>query len=539
MKPLVPLLALAACVVGAEPVPFTRIRDADQEPGQWLTYSRTYSGTRYSPLKQIHSGNVAQLRPAWIYQLRNAGVFEATPIVVDGVMYIVEPPSNVTALDVGTGRRLWSWTARLPRDVKAIGFPKTNRGVAVLDDKVFVATLDAHLVALDARTGVKRWDVTVADNTLGCAMTLAPLAIDGRIIVGISGAEAGVRGFVDAYAADTGKRLWRFWTVPAPGERGSETWQGKAWETGGGSTWVTGAYDPELKLVYWGVGNPAPDWNGDVRPGDNLYTCALVALEAETGRLRWHFQFTPHDVHDWDSNQVPMLVDAEFAGRPRKLVVTPNRNAFYYVLDRATGEFLAGRAFAKQTWAKGLDAQGRPIVLPNTEPTEKGTLVWPSLQGAVNWYSPSYSPNTGLVYAAVREMGSYYFKTDAEYVPGTAFMGGGEQALRGDQASGAVRALDLLTGEVKWEFPLHTPPWAGVMATAGGLVFGGCDEGNFFALDHRTGKPLWEFQTGGPIHANPVSFLIEGKQHVAIASHNALFVFGLLGAARLESTTQE
>ncbi|MDO8539967.1 MAG: PQQ-dependent dehydrogenase, methanol/ethanol family [Opitutaceae bacterium] len=528
MKWSIVLLLPGAIAVAAE-VPFERIRDAANDPGSWLTYSGTYSGQRYSPLAQINAANVSGLRPVWMYQLQKAGVFESSPIVADGVMYIVEPPTTVTALDLRSGRRLWSWTAKLPKDVKAIGFPQTNRGVAILDDKVFVATLDAHLVALDAKTGVKRWDVTVADNTTGHAMTLAPLAIDGRIIVGISGAEAGVRGFVDAYAADTGKQLWRFWTVPGPGEPGSETWQGESWVTGGGSTWLTGSYDPELKLLYWGIGNPAPDWNGDLRQGDNLYTCSLVALDPETGKRRWHFQFTPHDTHDWDANQIPILVDAAISGRMRKLVVSPNRNAFYYVLDRVTGEFLAGKAFAKQTWAKGLDVQGRPMVLPDTEPSEKGTLVWPSLQGAVNWYSPSYSPLTGWVYAAVREMGAYYYKTDADYVPGTPFLGGGEQALKGDQAWGAVRALEATTGEIKWEFPLHSPPWAGTMTTAGGLVFGGCNEGNFFALNQRSGKLLWEFQTGGPIRANPISFLIDGRQCVAIAGTHALFVFGLEG----------
>ena len=538
--PLLLAIALNA-TLGAADVPFSRIRDAAKEPGSWLTYSGTYTGQRYSGLKELNPSNVGGLRPVWIYQLQRAGVFECTPIVADEVMYVVEPPSTVTALDLRTGRRLWSWSPNLAQDQKTIGYPRTNRGVAILGDKVFVATIDAHLVALDAKTGVKRWDVVVADYAIGHGMTLAPLAIDGKIIVGISGAETGIRGFIDAYAADTGARLWRFWTVPGDGEPGRETWQAASWKTGGGSTWLTGAYDPELNLIYWGIGNPAPDWNGDERQGDNLYTCSLVALEPETGRLRWHFQFTPHDTHDWDANQIPVLVDAEVRGRMRKLVVSPNRNAFYYVLDRATGEFLAGKAFAKQTWAKGLDEKGRPIVLPGTEPTEAGVLVWPSLQGAVNWYSPSYSPLSGHVYVAVREMGAIYYKAEAEHTPGAPFYGGGEQALKGDQGFGAVRALDLTTGDLKWEFPLHSPPWCGTMATAGGLVFGGSNEGNFFALDQRNGRLLWEFQTGGPIRSNPISILIGGKQCVAIASHNALFVFGLeaIGRREADATTQD
>ncbi|MBM3839242.1 MAG: PQQ-dependent dehydrogenase, methanol/ethanol family [Verrucomicrobia bacterium] len=508
-------------------VPYTRILNAEREPASWLTYSGSYRSHRFSTLDQINAANVASLKPVWVYQLKRPGVFESSPIVADGVMYLVEPPSTVTALDVHSGRRLWTWTPSMPKDVKALGFPATNRGVAILDEMIFVGTLDAHLVALDAKTGVVRWDVKVAENKTGHSITCAPLALDGKIIIGISGGEAGIRGFLDAYEPSTGKRLWRFWTVPAKGEPGNETWGRNSWKTGGGATWVPGSYDPKLNLLYWGIGNPAPDWNGDVRPGDNLYTCALVALDASTGKLKWYFQFTPHDTHDWDANQIPVLVDAEMGGRTRQLVATANRNAFYYLLDRETGEFLLGVPFAKQTWAQGLDARGRPIVLPNTEPTERGTLVWPSLQGAANWYSPSYSPMSGLFYVAAREMGSYYFKSEVEYKPGAYFMGGGEQELGGDKASGAVRALDLMTGKRVWEFPLHSPPWAGLLATAGGVVFGGSNEGNFFALDARTGKPLWQFQTGGSVHANPNTFLVDGKQRVAIAAGNALFVFGL------------
>ena len=415
----------------------------------------------------------------------------------------------------------------MPRGVLHIGFPPVNRGVAVLDETVYVGTLDAHLVALDAKSGAVRWDVVVADNKTGHAITVAPLALEGRIIIGISGGEAGIRGFVDAYDSRTGRRLWRFWTVPGPGEPGNETWGGSSWKTGGAPTWVTGSFDPELNLLYWGTGNPAPDWNGDTRPGDNLYSCSVVALDASSGKMKWHFQFTPHDLHDWDACQTPILLDANFKGTPRKLIVTANRNAFYYVLDRATGEFLLGTAYSKQTWASGLDGEGRPILLPGKEPSVEGTLVYPSLQGATNWFSPSYSPRTKLVYVAIRQMGSYYFKGEVEYVPGKPFLGGGEQALGGDQSSGVIRALDVTTGERRWEFQLHSPPWAGVLSTAGGLVFGGSNEGNFFALDDRTGKALWQFQTGGAIRANPISFSVDDRQLVAIAAGNAMIVFGL------------
>ena len=342
----------------------------------------------------------------------------------------------------------------------------------------------------------------------------------------MSGGEAGIRGFLDSYYAKTGERRWRFETIPGPGEPGYDTWSGDSWKTGGGPTWLSGAYDPELDLLYWGVGNPATDWNGDVRPGDNLYTCSLVALEAKTGRLRWHFQFTPHDTHDWDANQIPVLLDAELEGKPRKLVLLANRNAFYYVLDRTTGEFLRGVPHAKQTWAQGLDAKGRPMVIPG-EPSEKGTLTWPSLQGATNWFSPAYSPKTRLFYVSVREMSSIYYKGEAKYVPGAYFMGGGEAMRPGEEAYGAVRGLDALTGERRWEFRLLSPPWSGLLATGGGLVFGGSTEGNVYALDAATGHPLWSFQTGGGIGSNPMSFLLDGHQHVAMAAGNSLFVFAL------------
>ncbi len=442
-------------------------------------------------------------------------------------MYITEPPNVVTALDARTGRPLWTWQHPLPRDLKTIGFGRVNRGLAILGDTLFVGTLDAHLIALDAHSGAVRWDSTVADSRSGHSITAAPLAIDGKVITGIAGGEAGIRGFLDAYDARTGQRLWRTWTIPAPGEPGFKTWRGDAWITGGGPTWVTGSFDPETNTIYWGTGNPGPDWNGDPRPGDNLYTCSLLALDAATGAIKWHFQFTPHDVHDWDSTEIPMLIDAPWQGRDRKLVAMANRNGFFYVLDRLTGAFLHGTPYAKQTWAKGLDDAGRPVLLPATEPTSAGTLVFPSLQGATNWFSPSFDPLSQTVFVAVREVGSYYYKTDADYRPGTMFTGGGERMLAGDQARGLVRALDLFTGKTKWEFVLKSPPWAGLLSTAGGLVFGGSEEGNFFALASATGAPVWQFQTGGSIEANPIAFSLDGKQYIAVAAGHGIFVFGL------------
>jgi alcohol dehydrogenase (cytochrome c) len=520
------LIALSTATAFAQ-VPYQRIAGAESAPSDWLTYSGNYQAHRFSPLSQITRQNVAQLKPFWIYQVRRTGIVETSPIVADGVMYITEPPSTVTALDVRTGRPLWTWTPAIPTDVIIIGSPPVNRGVAVLDDMVFVGTVHGHLVALDAKSGAVRWDVAVDDNKRGYYMTAAPLALDGRIVIGVSGAEAGIRGFLDAYDPKTGRRVWRTFTVPAPGEPGADTWGGESWKTGGGSAWLTGSYDPALNLVYWGTGNPGPDWNGDARPGDNLYTCSLIALNAADGRIKWHFQFTPHDTHDWDSNEIPVLFDAVVNGRARKLVAMANRNAFYYVLDRETGEFLAGTPYAKQTWADGLDAKGRPRVRPGLDPSVEGTLVFPNIQGASNWPSPSYSPQTKLFYQAAREMGTHYFKGEAKYKPGEAFVAGGGRAINGDDAWGAVRALEATTGKLKWEFKLLTPPMNGLLSTAGGLVFGGTEEGNFFALDADTGKPLWDVQLGAAVKANPMGFAVDGKQYVAIAAGYSLFVFGL------------
>jgi alcohol dehydrogenase (cytochrome c) len=509
-------------------VPYERIVKAESEPNNWLTYGGTYKSQRYTPLDQINKQNVAQIKPFWVYQIRQAGIIEASPIVVDGVMYITEPPSTVTALDVRTGRPLWSWSPTIPDDVIVIGSPPVNRGVAVLDNMVYAGSIAGHLTALDAKSGAVRWDVVVDDNKLGYYLTLAPLAIDGKIIVGVSGAEAGIRGFVDAYDAKTGKRVWRRHTIPAPGEPGSETWGGMdSWKTGGGSTWLTGSYDPLLKTLYWVTGNPGPDWNGDNRPGDNLYTCSLLALNPDDGSIKWHFQFTPHDTHDWDAVQSVVLFDSQVNGRPRKLVAQANRNGFYYVLDRTNGEFISGASFVKQTWADGLDAKGRPKVKPGLEPSEQGVTVFPSISGASNWYSPSYSPKTNLFYQVAREWSTIFYKGEAVYKPGFGFTAGGGRTQNGDDAWAAVRAFEATTGKLKWEFKLLSPGFSSLLSTAGGLVFGGTDEGNFFALDADTGKPLWDTQLGANIRGIPVSFAIDGKQYIAIGAGFAMFVYGL------------
>jgi alcohol dehydrogenase (cytochrome c) len=517
---------LMACFPVCAQTPFERIRNAEREPGNWLTYSGNYAAQRHSPLDQIHAGNVAKLKPVWVYQATAVAPVETTPLVVDGVMYITEPPSNVTALDTRTGRPLWKYQRVAPKDVR-VCCGQVNRGVALLDEQVFVGTVDAHLIALDAKTGVVHWDVAVADYKGGYAITVAPLAVKDKVIVGIAGGEYGVRGFLDAYDAKTGKQAWRFWTIPGPGSPGHDTWAGESWKTGSGTTWVTGSYDPDLNLLYWGTGNPGPDWNADSRTGDNLYSDCLLALDPDTGKLKWHFQFTPHDTHDWDSTEIPVLARATIGGRERKVVLFANRNAFYYVLDRATGEFLHGNAYARQSWAKGLDDQGRPVLVPNMDPVEQGIKVYPGAAGTNNWYSPSYSPKTDLFYVAVREVGSLYYKGEAEYKAGANFNGGGEREIPGEKGYGVIRAMMPGSGEIKWEYKIFSAPWAGVLSTAGGLVFAGTNEGDFLALDAATGKSLWRFQTGGSVQANPMSYLSDGKQHVAIAAGNAIFAFAV------------
>ena len=381
----------------AQNVPYERILNSANEPGSWLTYSGSYDSQQYSPLKQINRKNISQLKIAWIYQpSKPVANLEASPIVVDGVMYITEPPSTVTALDVRTGLRLWSWSPALPEHVVSIGLYATSRGVAILNDTVFIGTADSHLVALDAKNGAVRWNVHVADNAMGYAMTGPPLALKDKVIIGSAGSEAAVRGFLDAYDAKTGKRLWRFWTTPRPGEPGAETWGPGAYESAGATTWNNGSYDPDLNLIYWGTGNPAPDFNDDERPGDNLYTCSVVALDADTGKLKWYFQFSPHENHDWDSDEPPVLFNATIDGQPRKLLGFANRNGFYYVLDRTNGKFITGQPFVKETWAKGLDAKGRPIPAPNQEPTlGAGTLVYPSITGGVDWTIAIVLPDDG------------------------------------------------------------------------------------------------------------------------------------------------
>jgi alcohol dehydrogenase (cytochrome c) len=519
------IIALSAGAQRPFDVPYERLRDADHEPGNWLTYSRTYGGQRFSPLDQINVSNAGRLRVAWVHQVAESDTVETSPVVVDGVMYITEPPNKVKALDARTGRTYWTYRKEIPKDLR-LCCGRVNRGVAVLGDMVYYASIDAYLIGLDARTGRLRWQTQLADYKLGHSSTGAPLAVKDKIITGIAGGEFGIRGFLDAYDAKTGKRLWRHYTIPAKGEPGVETWAGDSWKTGAAPTWVTGAYDPDTNTVYWGTGNPGPDWNGDVRQGDNLYSDCLLALDADTGQKKWHFQYTPHDEHDWDSTQTPTLVDGQFRGQPAKMVVLANRNGFYYVLDRITGKFLAGQPYVKQTWASGLDEAGRPMRLPDTAPSVGGTLVWPSLGGGSNWYSSTFSPKTNLYYVNVKEMGAYFHKGDAVYKPGALFNGGGQRENPDEQAHGAVRALEVSSGKLRWEYRLHRPSHSGLMSTAGDLVFGSNGTA-FFALHAQTGGLLWRFESGGGIIANPISYLADQRQYVAVAAGHAIFVFAV------------
>jgi len=528
--------AVGALVLGsrwesaAQNVPYERILNSASHPGDWLTYGGNYAAQRFSELKQINKTNVNQLKLRWVYQLRRSGIAESSPIVADGIMYVTEPPTTVTALDVRTGRPVWRWTADLPKDLLTIGLFPTNRGVAILGDTVYVATIDAYLVALDAKTGTMKWRSQIGDNKQAVAITQAPMAINGKIIVGMGGGEAGLRGYIDAYDAKDGKRLWRLYTIPTTGEPGVESWEGDSYKYGGATTWNTGAYDPQLNLLYWGTGNPAPDWNGDARKGDNLYSCSLLAIDADTGKMKWYFQFSPHETHDWDAAEPPILFDATINGKSRKIVAQANRNGFYYVLDRATGEFLAGKPYIKETWAKGLDATGRPIELPDIDPTSKGNLIYPSITGGVNWTSSSYSPLTGLFYVDAREQGAYYYKghpTINPHDPNDVGGGGGQKLVNGDAAYTAVRALEAATGDRKWEFRMVGDSWTGTLATAGGLVFCADSQGNFFALDAETGKPLWNIQLGNAVRANPITYAVDGKQYVVGEAGNAVSVFSL------------
>tara|TARA_B100000953_G_scaffold288119_1_gene270941 strand:- start:1370 stop:2995 length:1626 start_codon:yes stop_codon:yes gene_type:complete len=509
------------------PVTSERLLKASEEPENWLMYSGQYNSQRYSRLTAIDKSNVNQLEVKWVKQLETLADVETTPLVVDGVMYLTQSPSNVFALDASTGSQFWTYEHTLPEKL-SLCCGRQNRGVAILGETLFLGTLDAKLIALDAKTGAIQWETQSADAATGYSKTAAPLVIGDKVISGIAGGEYGIRGFLDAYDAKTGELAWRFYTIPGEGEPYNDTWEDDSWKTGGAPTWITGAYDPDLNLVYWGTGNPGPDWNGEAREGDNLYSDSVVALDADTGELKWHFQFTPHDVHDWDATQIPILIDIEFDGRPRKLMLFPNRNGFFYVLDRVTGEFLRGTAFAKQTWAERIDENGRPIRIPGMLPNEEGVLVYPSVNGAANWWSNTYSPRTELLYVVTYDGADTFFIGEDEYVPGEMFVGGApERFVPLETYASMIRALEPRTGETRWEFPLQPKTQSGLLSTASDLVFGGSVDGYFYALDAVNGTELWRINVGGNVKAAPISYMVGTVQYVTIAAGNSILTFGL------------
>jgi len=500
-----------------------RLLDSAKEPQNWLMYSGDYAGHRFSSLDQISTTNAATLVPKWVYQTVATGKFETTPLVVDGILYGTGQDDRAFALDARTGRPVWQYQRQIPQDIRPC-CGRVNRGLAILGDKVFMGTLDAHVVALDAKTGNVRWDVASVDYRKGYSYTVAPLVVKNLVIIGVSGGEYGIRGFIDAYDADTGERKWRFYTIPGPGEPGHETWEGDSWKIGGAPSWITGVYDAATNTTFWTTGNPSPSNRGRGREGDNLYSNCLLALDPDTGKLKWHFQFTKHDEHDWDATQVPVMIDQD----GKHLIAHANRNGFFYLLDRASGKLLFANPYAKVTWSDARDAEGRPTMNAQSEPTLEGKQVCPGAAGSTNWMSPTFDPQTKLFYVSAREQCDIFSTAPQPYEEGHAYYGSAYfPSEDAEPFWGALRALDPMTGKLQWEFRHVSPSWSGVLSTAGGLVFSGDAEGNFAALDAASGKVLWHFQTGASAYASPMSFAVEGKQYVAIAMGSALFAFGL------------
>jgi alcohol dehydrogenase (cytochrome c) len=508
---------------------FARLRNAGAEPQNWLTYWGNYQGHHFSSLSQITPVNVKRLQAQWSVQMPTGPVLEATPLVVDGAMYTTyTTPSSagVYAIDARSGLTIWKYDRR-QKAINPNQINPFNRGVAVLGNRVFFGTLDAALVALDARTGRILWEAQVADTMTGNSITGAPLAVKDKIVVGVAGGEFGIRGFIDAYDPATGKRLWRFNTIPGPGEFGHDTWGGDSWKHGSGAAWLTGSYDPDLDVLYWTVGNPGPGLNGSEREGDNLFTCSVVALNPETGERKWHYQFTPGDTHDWDANEDVVLVDSVLGGVKRKLMLQADRNGMFYVLDRTDGKLIFGKPYVKQTWNSGFQPDGRPILLPGWQASSKGKVVSPILIGGSNWQNPSYDPVHSVMYVVALNGGMGYRSVPVKYEAGRQYMGGAPFPS-GEPAKSSLLAIDTRTGVVKWEYPtFRISMGAGVLATGSGLVFLATGDGNLIALDSTTGKSLWHFQTGGSIASSPISYAIEGKQFVAISAGDALYTFAL------------
>jgi alcohol dehydrogenase (cytochrome c) len=519
-------VVLTACAIaGAATVTDHKLRTAQSDSNTWLMYGKGYNAWRYSELAQITTANVAKLVPTWMFQT-GAGTLQTTPLVFDNMMFLTGASNHGFALDLLTGRPVWHYSKPLPLGTMGC-CGKVNRGFAAYDGKLFKVNYEANLVALDAKTGALLWETNIADFRKGYSATVAPIVVKNKVILGIAGAEFGTRDFVDAYDVTTGERVWRFYTIPKPGEPGDHTWTGDAWMRGGGSTWVTGSYDPVLNLIYWGTGNPGPDMNGEVRPGDNLYTCSMLALDADTGKLKWHYQFTPHDVHDWDSTEDPVLVDMTVKGRKVKALLHANRNGFFYALDRTNGKVLHAKPYTKVTWAKGIGADGRPILVPGQDPTDTGNESCPGLGGGHNWQPTSYSPQTGLYYFGSTDGCHMYYKTNQQYIEGQWYQLSTVEGVPHKPMEGSVVAVDPTTGDTRWRFPAISAPSGGMLSTAGGILFTGDGQGYLIALDAKSGKLLWKFQTGGRIAAAPITYTFRGKQYLTIAAGDTVVTFAL------------
>jgi alcohol dehydrogenase (cytochrome c) len=495
----------------------------------WPTYNGQIGGNRYSTIDQINRSSVARLAPAWVFTIPDSSRLEVTPVVVGGIMYVTTA-NECYALDAGSGRRIWHFKRPRTKGLAGDAAAGINRGVAVAGDRVFMATDHAHLVALDRFSGKLLWDATMADWRQNYGATSAPLAVGDLVISGTSGGDEGIRGFVAAFDQATGREVWRFWTVPRPGEPGAETWRGKAIDHPCAATWLTGTYDPALDIVYWPTGNPCPDYDGRERLGDNLYSDAIVALDARSGRLKWYFQFTPHDVWDWDAQQPPVLIDATWRGQPRTLLLHANRNGFFYVLDRSSGALLMAEAFVKNlTWARAIGSDGRPVLNPGQEPTRTGTKVCPAVEGATNWFSTAFSPATGLYYVQTLESCSIYTQAPDTWRAGRSYYAGSTRQPAGERGQKFLRAIQIESGAIAWELPQTGPAnsWGGVLASAGGLVFFGEDSGALMAVDATTGEPLWQFQTNATWKASPMTYVFDGRQHIAVAAGPNILAFAL------------
>ncbi|MHC1949137.1 methanol/ethanol family PQQ-dependent dehydrogenase [Bradyrhizobium sp. UFLA06-06] len=520
-------IALAASLVilasyGASAQTSEQLVKGATDTSNVLNYGMGYNLQRFSTLNQINKDTVKNLVPVWNYSLNDDRSEESQPLVYQGVIYVTTHNATI-AIDAKSGKQIWKTKVEYPAETpRIVCCGIINRGAALYDGKVFRTTLDANVIALDAKTGKELWRQKAADIKEGYSMTVAPLVADGVVITGISGAEFGTRGFIDGWDPATGKKLWRTYSIPTPDEPGGDTWKGDTWKLGGGSTWITGSYDPELNTVYWGIGNPGP-FNSAVRPGDNLYTCSVLALDPKTGKIKWHYQFSPNNPFDYDSVAEMVLADMNVDGKPTKVLMDANRNGFFYVLDRTNGKLLAANPYVNVNWATGIDMKtGRPIETDITKDAREGkkVTVYPSILGGKNWEPMSFNPQTGLAYANTLAFGGKYKAEPVTFKQGEWYLGMDltDPWEWGTGPRGHLKAIDPMTGKAKWEAPSDIPRFSGVLSTGGGVVFSGQLTGEFEAFDADTGKKLWQFQTGSGIEGQPVTWQQDGVQYVAVTS---------------------